>query len=78
MTDDDRFKAARAVVKEQARDGRLWCQPSYITEATLQNELRRLHAAVEGVKPDDLARDFLAALDVTLKETRNGPNDNHD
>ncbi len=68
MTDDDRFKAARAVVEEQARDGRLWFKPSYITEATLQRELRRLHAAIEGVEPDDLARDFLATLDVALRE----------
>ncbi len=68
MTDDDRFKAARAVVEEQARDSRLWCRPSYITEATLQSELRRLHAAIEGVKPDDLARDFLATLNVPDRE----------
>ena len=68
QTDSDRFRAAKGVVEEQARDCRLWHQPERITEATLQNELRRLHAAVEGVSPDDLAKDFLASVNTQNKE----------
>ena len=62
--DDELLKAARDVVAEQAQDYRLWGQPRYITEATLQSELRRLHAAIEGVNPDYLARDFLASYNT--------------
>jgi len=44
------------IVGEQANDGRLWFDADYITEANLQTEIRRLHAAIEGVSPDDCAR----------------------
>lgn len=36
------------VVTEQAEDEALWCIPDSIVEAYLQQELRRLTAAVEG------------------------------
>lgn len=64
MDELSRYRAAKAVVDEQARDSRLWHQAERITEATLQQELRRLHAAIEGVQPDDLARDFLARVNT--------------
>ena len=47
------------VVKEQAEDEGLWCEPVYITEAILQRALRRLHAAVEGKTPEQCARAVL-------------------
>jgi hypothetical protein len=67
------FAAARKVVEEQARDFRLWEQAAHTTEAMLQNELRRLHAAIEGVKPDELARDFTESLLTLDKVTCPSP-----
>ena len=55
--------AALAVVAEQAADERLWFIPVYITEAYLQKELRRLHAAIESKSPDECA---LATLRTVL------------
>lgn len=40
--------AVRALVNEQANDDGLWFHATRITEAYLQQELRRLHAAIEG------------------------------
>ena len=37
----------RQVVDEQAEDAGLWCEPANIVEAYLQQELRRLHRAIE-------------------------------
>ncbi len=37
----------RALVAEQAEDEGLWFDAQYITEAYLQQELRRLHALIE-------------------------------
>ena len=45
---DARLLAAKAIVDEQASDERLWFLAERITEAVLQAELRRLHAAIEG------------------------------
>ena len=45
-----RFLAAKAIVDEQAADERFWFLAERITEAVLQAELRRLHAAIEGDK----------------------------
>ncbi len=59
MDSNDTLAEARNVVEEQARDERLWFQPVHITEDTLQKALRRLHAAIEGISPDDAARAFL-------------------
>lgn len=36
-----------AVIKEQCEDEALWCKAEYISEAHMQTELRKLHAAVE-------------------------------
>ena len=38
---------ALAVVLEQAKDEALWCKTDSIVEAYFQQELRRLHQAVE-------------------------------
>lgn len=48
LTSDD-LKEARAIVNEQAEDEALWCLDVPITEAYHQQELRRLHAAVEAL-----------------------------
>jgi hypothetical protein len=40
------------ITNAQAEDAGLWFNARYITEAYLQQELRRLHAAVETVKPN--------------------------
>lgn len=42
-----RLKSIKEVVDEQAEDTRLWFKSRYITEDTLQKELRRLHGAIE-------------------------------
>jgi hypothetical protein len=44
----DRLDTARALVLDQAENDGLWFLTESITEAYLQQELRRLHAAVEG------------------------------
>lgn len=47
----ERLEAIEKVVKEQAEDGGLWGVPLHglqpITEAYLQQELRRLHHVIE-------------------------------
>ena len=55
------------LVDEQARDGGLWFAAKTAAEAYLQQELRRLHAAIEGVSPDECAVRALAARRHVLK-----------
>ena len=65
MKDTARLSVSRAtdmdhedpkdVVNEQAEDEGLWCHPHYASEAYMQQALRRLHAAVEGVSPTEAA-----------------------
>lgn len=38
---------AQKLVNEQAEDEGLWFQAKYITESHLQQELRKLHSAIE-------------------------------
>lgn len=59
MRELSRYHAAVKVVEDQANDERLWCVAETIMEDTLQRELRRLHAAIEGVLPDECARRVL-------------------
>jgi hypothetical protein len=59
MSDEERLKEARKVVDEQAKDEGLWFDAVYITESMLQQALRRLHAAVEGKTPEEIARAIL-------------------
>jgi hypothetical protein len=42
-----RLNAIREIVNAQAEDDGLWFVAEYATEAYLQQELRRLHAAME-------------------------------
>ena len=51
----------KAVVDEQAEDEGLWFVPETITEDHPQRALRRLHAAVEGVSPEECIRRMLSA-----------------
>ena len=44
--------ALRALAAQQAEDGGLWFDTAYAPEAYLQQALRKLHAAIEGDKPN--------------------------
>ena len=44
----DRFDKAWRLVQVQAADDGLWFHARHVTEAYLQQELRRLHAVIEG------------------------------
>lgn len=56
----EEVRAIRALVDEQANDDGIWFIAQTGPEAYLQQELRRLHALIEGVTPDDCARSLLA------------------
>lgn len=56
----EEMREMRAVVDEQANDDGIWFIAQTGPEAYLQQELRRLHALIEGVTPDDCARSLLA------------------
>jgi hypothetical protein len=49
---DDRAESVRAIVDEQAEDEGLWFVAETAAEAYLQQELRRLHAAIEATLID--------------------------
>jgi hypothetical protein len=55
-----RLQAAEHIVAEQAKDEALWCVCDRISEAHLQQELRRLHEAIEGKTGNQCAREALA------------------
>jgi hypothetical protein len=44
----DRLDAVQAIVNDQAEDDGLWFEAVTAPEAYLQQELRRLHAVIEG------------------------------
>lgn len=48
MTRARALAAIRKLVDEQAEDHGLWCEARTIVEAYLQQELRKLHAVIEG------------------------------
>jgi hypothetical protein len=50
---DAAAKAARTLINEQAEDEGLWFQAQSAPEAYLQQELRRLHDAVEAIWPEE-------------------------
>jgi len=52
--------AIKALVEEQANDDGLWFQAETCAEAYLQQELRRLHATIEGKSPEQCVSDLLA------------------
>lgn len=49
---DDALARLRAIVDEQAEDEGLWFIAATAPEAYLQQELRRLHAAIEEGRTD--------------------------
>lgn len=49
----NRWHKAYDLVQEQAEDDALWCLTDNIELAYLQQELRRLHAVIEGEKSID-------------------------
>jgi len=49
----NRWHKAYALVQEQSEDEALWCLTDNIELAYLQQELRRLHAVIEGEKSID-------------------------
>lgn len=53
---------ALAVVNQQAEDAGLWFKPETAAEAYLQQELRKLHEAVEGKSATDCAIDALSQV----------------
>lgn len=62
MTDTDELRKlaeARRVMDEQANDDGIWFIAETAAEAYLQQELRRLHEAVEGKTSEECANDFL-------------------
>ena len=50
--ESDPWAEVIALVDEQAEDEGLWFQAETMPEAYLQQELRRLHAAIESVERD--------------------------
>jgi hypothetical protein len=66
----DRLANAMKIVDEQANDEGLWFEAVCITEALLQQELRRLHAAIEGKTPEDCAREAMRAVSKKLMRKR--------
>ena len=52
-------KAIRGVVEEQAKDDGIWFIAETCAEAYLQQELRRLHAVIEGKTPEQCAKALL-------------------
>lgn len=59
----NRYRQARMLIDAQAKDDGLWFAARTAPEAYLQQELRRLTAAIEGVKPDDAARAAIKAAE---------------
>lgn len=63
-----RLQAAIKVVNEQAEDAGLWTTnldgTLLITEAYLQQELRRLHGAIEGKSLEECVEDLMAKTEM--------------
>ena len=59
-TNHVRLQCARQIADEQANDRGLWCSPVSISAEYLQQELRRLHAAIEGEGPRAKAEGLLS------------------
>lgn len=54
--------AVMKIVNEQANDDGIWFVPATAAEAYLQQELRRLHEAIEGVTAEECGENVLAAI----------------
>lgn len=53
--DDEKLKALVDLVNEQSEDDALWCIADRISEAYLQQELRKLHTSIEDAFPERFA-----------------------
>jgi hypothetical protein len=62
-----RYCAASFCALEQAQDDGIWFIPETAAEAYLQQELRRLHALIEGKTPDECARETVKGIESRLK-----------
>jgi len=51
----EKIKIIKGIVKEQTDNDALWFDAQYATEAYLQQELRRLHEAIEGKSSKECA-----------------------
>jgi hypothetical protein len=64
----------KTLVDEQANDPGLWFQAQTASEAYLQQELRRLHEAIEGVSSRQIGantvRQMFAGLDASRHPKR--------
>ena len=74
----DRYDSAKRIVDEQAECDALWADTvvpvdtaQLIAHITLQQELRRLHAAIEGIKPDEFFLDVVAMRDDLIVQVLN-------
>lgn len=51
LVNSNTWDQVKALVDKQANDEGLWFQAEHASEAYLQQELRRLHAAIERLVP---------------------------
>lgn len=56
------LREVKALVDQQAEDDGLWFHAETAAEAFVQRELRKLHAAVDGVSPQEIARDIIEGM----------------
>ena len=61
--DNKRIKTIKDIVNEQANNEALWFEARHITEAYLQQELRRLHEAIEGKTSKECAIEIIKKSD---------------
>lgn len=54
------LEKAKALVDVQAKDESLWFEAVYVSEAILQQALRKLHEVIEGKSQEDCAKAALA------------------
>jgi hypothetical protein len=54
-----KHEKALALARQQAEDPGLWFEAETCAEAYLQQELRKLHAAIEGKSPNQCAKQVL-------------------
>lgn len=59
---NNQIERLRSLVAAMAEDDGLWFVAQTASEAYLQQELRKLCAAIEGILPDDCARAALAKV----------------
>lgn len=60
--DKRRWEAIVALVNKQAADEGLWFEAETCAEATVQQALRKLHAAIEDRSPEECAIEVLTRI----------------